>query len=305
MARYFTIREPQPGDTFFQDVSELRPATCMRVTRESVATWHYWEPASTRIRYRTDGEYAEHFRELLAESVRCRMRAAGPPAVQMSGGLDSTSLAALAAQMLDILTTSATPEHHLVRVQGAVQRRRERRINAMAAGLPINSLRFNGDACWPRNGLEEWPQNPNRPDINMYRLLAQTCYRIAHLTGARVIFTGAESDNLYTGSTEWLYDLLRDGKLPTALVELPRFASPAHRRQAEPLFLYLSLRRLAGQMLRFARRAPAPTTYTRDEYPWLKSATLDLLNDAAGNSRSSLRRNRFAIRASSPAASNG
>ncbi len=258
MARYFTIREPQPGDTFFQDVSELRPATCMRITRESVATWPYREPASTRIRYRTDGEYAEHFRELLAESVRCRMRAAGPPAVQMSGGLDSTSLAALAAQML---TSSPHPQRlntvsYVFKELSSVDE--SRRINAMAAGLPLNSLRFNGDTCWPRNRLEEWPQNPNRPDINMYRLLAQRCYRIAHLTGSRVIFTGAESDNLYTGNTEWLYDLLRDGKLPAALVELARFASPAHRRQAEPLFLYLSLRRLAGQMLRFARRAPAP-----------------------------------------------
>ena len=46
---------------------------------------------------RACGLSAEHLRELMTESVRARLRSAGPVGVLMSGGLDSTSVAAIAA----------------------------------------------------------------------------------------------------------------------------------------------------------------------------------------------------------------
>ena len=57
----------------------------------------YWEfdPAK-RIRYRTDGEYEEHFRTVFAESIRRRLRSDRPILAELSGGMDSSSIVCMA-----------------------------------------------------------------------------------------------------------------------------------------------------------------------------------------------------------------
>jgi len=57
----------------------------------------YWDfDPSRRIRYRTDGEYEEHFRSVFAESVRRRLRSDSPILAELSGGMDSSSIVCMA-----------------------------------------------------------------------------------------------------------------------------------------------------------------------------------------------------------------
>ncbi len=101
LARFFAVEPPLPGDTFYAAVRELPPAHGLAVEPERVRTWRHWQPpAEPRLRLRRDEEYAERFRELLAVSVRSRLRTASPVAVLMSGGLDSTAVGAVAAREL-------------------------------------------------------------------------------------------------------------------------------------------------------------------------------------------------------------
>jgi asparagine synthase (glutamine-hydrolysing) len=81
-------------DTLYKGVSRLPMAHCLTVTRDSVHTRRYWDiDPSQQTRYRSDDEYAEHFRELFFEALRCRMRSNGPIAGLLSGGLDSSGIA--------------------------------------------------------------------------------------------------------------------------------------------------------------------------------------------------------------------
>ena len=101
VAHYFALRATPDGQTLFKDVIELLPANVILINEHGLRLQRYWQPDFDRkIRYKTDEEYADHFRDLLEESVRCRMRSTTPVAVLMSGGLDSTSVASLAARML-------------------------------------------------------------------------------------------------------------------------------------------------------------------------------------------------------------
>src|SRR5581483_12142903 len=60
-----------------------------------------WQPDLSReTRLRTDREYAETFRELFTEAVRCRMRSAFPIGSHLSGGLDSSSISCTARNLL-------------------------------------------------------------------------------------------------------------------------------------------------------------------------------------------------------------
>ncbi len=57
----------------------------------------YWDfDPETRIRYRTDGEYEEHFRAVFAEAVRRRLRSDRPILAELSGGMDSSSIVCMA-----------------------------------------------------------------------------------------------------------------------------------------------------------------------------------------------------------------
>lgn len=85
--------------TTFRDVRRLEPGHCMTVSAEDVGIRRYWAPPKDgRIRYKHADEYVEHFRSLLAEAVDDRLRT-DRVGILMSGGLDSTAVAATAKEI--------------------------------------------------------------------------------------------------------------------------------------------------------------------------------------------------------------
>ena len=87
--------------TFYEEIVRLPPAHRMAVTREGVRMEQYWAPDPEReIRMKSDGEYAEAFREIFTEAVRCRLRSAFRVGSMLSGGLDSSSIVCVARELL-------------------------------------------------------------------------------------------------------------------------------------------------------------------------------------------------------------
>jgi len=83
--------------TTFKDIQRLPPGHSLTVTNGSIKTRRYWTPEiSTEIRLQDRESYVERFYELLARAVEDRLRT-DRVSVSMSGGLDSTSVAAIAA----------------------------------------------------------------------------------------------------------------------------------------------------------------------------------------------------------------
>jgi asparagine synthase (glutamine-hydrolysing) len=86
--------------TFFADICRLPPAHCLTLSDESHRLTRYWNlPIDGRVRYRRASDYVDHFKELLRESVSDRLRCENV-SVFMSGGLDSTAVAATAVDEL-------------------------------------------------------------------------------------------------------------------------------------------------------------------------------------------------------------
>jgi asparagine synthase (glutamine-hydrolysing) len=57
----------------------------------------YWDfDPARRIRYRTDAEYEEHFRNVLGTAVQRRLRSDRPVLAELSGGMDSSSIVCMA-----------------------------------------------------------------------------------------------------------------------------------------------------------------------------------------------------------------
>ena len=82
--------------TIFKDIQRLPPGHTLIVANGAIKIRPYWTmPVSTEVRFRNSESYVERFLELLSAAIEDRLRSERV-AVSMSGGLDSTSLAAIA-----------------------------------------------------------------------------------------------------------------------------------------------------------------------------------------------------------------
>ena len=85
------------GETVWEGIMRLLPATWMRFGRNGLRTGTYWAPPQeVTIRYKRDEDYQAHYREVFAESVRRASRSHLPIACDVSGGLDSSAVFAMA-----------------------------------------------------------------------------------------------------------------------------------------------------------------------------------------------------------------
>lgn len=90
----------RPETTFFAEIQRLPPACSLSWSPENLRLRRYWElPRDGQIRYRRATDYVDHFRELFGAAVEDRLRSNRVWA-WMSGGLDSTSIVALAHERL-------------------------------------------------------------------------------------------------------------------------------------------------------------------------------------------------------------
>ena len=91
--------------TFFKAVGKLPPAhtlavDCAKDARAAAPVRHWHPEHAPRLPRATDEQYAEEFLALYSQAVADRLRGPDPIGVHVSGGLDSSSVAALAARQL-------------------------------------------------------------------------------------------------------------------------------------------------------------------------------------------------------------
>lgn len=97
------LRQWSPrGQSHFRDIRKVTPGTTLTVTPDRIDQKVDWQPSPALINTGpTDPmEAAEELRRLLTQAVRCRVPASGPVASDLSGGLDSSAIALLAADAL-------------------------------------------------------------------------------------------------------------------------------------------------------------------------------------------------------------
>jgi asparagine synthase (glutamine-hydrolysing) len=98
------LRERQfihPTQTYLSGVAALLPAHTLTVTADQAMLRRYWFPDQLdEIRVKSLDIAAEELRSLLADAVRVRLRRVQGVGAHMSGGLDSTAVAYLAARQL-------------------------------------------------------------------------------------------------------------------------------------------------------------------------------------------------------------
>jgi asparagine synthase (glutamine-hydrolysing) len=89
---------PDDGRTFFRGITRLRGAHILRWRAGEIQTERYWRPEQVDV----PDDYSTavvRLRELLLDSIRLRLRSDVPVGTSLSGGVDSSAIVALSAEL--------------------------------------------------------------------------------------------------------------------------------------------------------------------------------------------------------------
>ena len=102
VADFLVLNHREYATTFYRDVYRLPPAHFATIDRTGAfVAKQYWSAADCKpVHLPSDEAYAENLRACLDRAVRRQLRSATPIGCSLSGGLDSSAVAALAARAL-------------------------------------------------------------------------------------------------------------------------------------------------------------------------------------------------------------
>lgn len=101
-ADFLVLNHAEHATTIYKGIFRVPPAHVMRIEAGGMISRHrYWSPQDIKpVRFRSDQDYADGLRECMDVAVRRQMRSAHPIGCLLSGGLDSSSVAVIAARAL-------------------------------------------------------------------------------------------------------------------------------------------------------------------------------------------------------------
>ncbi|HXW05836.1 MAG TPA: asparagine synthase (glutamine-hydrolyzing) [Vicinamibacterales bacterium] len=231
------------SDTLFRGISRLLPGHTLVFERGTVTVRRYWDvpvgAAEGRSAVRSDAEAVAAFRRLLEESVRIRLMSDVPLGMFLSGGLDSSAIAAIMARQIDrpLQTFSVAFEER------AFSELEYARDVARAIGAESHEVVLGREAffdAWPRLVWHEDEPIAHPSSVPLY-FVSELARR--HVT---VVLTGEGSDELLAGY----------GKYPRALINWR--AASAYGVLPGPLRRWIDRRvvpHVPGQPGRYARRS--------------------------------------------------
>ncbi len=238
--------------TSFVDIRRLPPAHQLAVParRDALAPRRHWTfPVPAPLVYRREEEYVDQYRELLGSSVRDRLRVPCA-AIMLSGGLDSTSLAATVRRVspdtrLTAFTSdvSAMTPNDDARLAADVARRLGLQLE-ITAEQPIQLEHLADSSAGS-------PEPVDEPELQEWRRSARRMSQ-----DARVVFVGEDGDALF--KPPGLLTMLRTWPAADVLARVARYTISHGRHPHTGLWLRRRLRELG--------RARSPTVP-----PWVRT----------------------------------
>jgi asparagine synthase (glutamine-hydrolysing) len=211
-----------PDQTLFRDVRQVPPGHYMIVSAGESKLFRYWDfdfPAEggDLVAGGNEEERIEHFRSVLDEAVRLRLRADVPVGCYLSGGLDSSAVIGLAARHLEqpirAFSLSFSDAGY---DEQAIARETAAHVNADFTMIPVTPEALADD-------FTEAVRYAEQPFVNSHCMAKFRLSRAVRDAGYRVVLTGEGADEILGGYPHFRRDMLlynRQGQDPGAIANL-------------------------------------------------------------------------------------
>ena len=252
LAETFTFWSAVAPQSVFEGITELEPGHVRTVSEKGSTDRAFWAPRYARDDRLLAGsldEAAERVRAALEEAVRLRMlRADVPVGSYLSGGLDSSLVAALGRRVKgDKFRTYSIRFQDAEYDETAYQREVARLIESEHCEIVVGR----------EDIAEAFPRVVRHAERPLLRTAPSPLFllsRLVHQSGIKVVLTGEGADEMFAG-----YDLFREGKVRRFWGRMPQ--SRQRPRLLERLYPYLARSPMAQQ-------AMAREFFGRDREQW-------------------------------------
>lgn len=196
--------------TLFRNIYSLPSGHYLHVRNGDVAVREYWDLDYPQVSETSDGRpesyYAETLRERLEQSVRYRLQADVPVGFFLSGGLDSSLIAAM------IRRVSPDVQRHSFSISFNDERlceARYQRLVSESVGSIHHEIPFNDADIALR--LREAVYHSECPLKETYNTASLALSSETRQTGVTVVLNGEGSDELFAGYVGYRFDKGRAG----------------------------------------------------------------------------------------------
>lgn len=238
--------------TIFKDIRRLPKAHSLTLAPEHLKTTEYWTPRAGAVQFKSDNEYLEAFQDLLQSAVNDRLRASRV-SVSMSGGMDSSAVAATALKSLKASSAPFDLRAFCVAYSGFPDREREYAgLVAQTLGIPLEYLEGDVTNANDSRGSGAYVRPEPFQIEPFYAVSDELLVRMsAH---GRVALTGWDGDTIMSESPKYRYVvLLKKFRVVRLVIEMVRYMTWRHR--PPPIGIRTTLKRLTG---RYPPKPPFP-----------------------------------------------
>lgn len=225
LACYLLQLVPEDTSTIYEAIQRLPPGHSLVATHDKVRLHEYWSPLHSRsISPRTFKEHAELFREIFIEAVRCRAVGPLPIGSTLSGGLDSSSIACVAARILQ--EEQRGPLHSFSAIfpslppatLARIDERHYMDVVQRQCGSIAHPVR--ADLIHPFASLQEDVFHVGQPFFGPNMYIHNALFAEAAQHGVTVFFDGTDGDSVLSYGFELFPYLLATGRWAALFSEL-------------------------------------------------------------------------------------
>jgi asparagine synthase (glutamine-hydrolysing) len=202
-------------ETFFSGIKKLPAGSFAEVSLQEplkLNIKYYYRPALNAVPITSIEEASERIRQVMTSSVNLRLRSDVPLGLFLSGGIDSSVLAAISSKM----TTDIT---FLSVVSGDRRYDESHFVDLVAKHLKKESIKINIEnnaaECWELLPKMIW--HNDEPVISFTSVAYYKMVEAARERGLKVLLTGQGADEVFLGYRKfkfWYYkNLLKKGRL--------------------------------------------------------------------------------------------
>ena len=222
LADWLGCVSPDRTKSNFAGIDRVPPGHMLRVTPDSFECKQYWHPSNApATRYKRDADYADALLEIFDRATEARLRSTKAIGVQLSAGLDSSSVTASAARLLGargkhLTAFTAVPRPDFNNIAEPWQLASEGTAASEVARLypNIEHVLVDSRGYDLLNTMKAWTEAMDEPVLNVVNLLwISAILDQARQRGIGVVLEGASGNGTISWET-WaiLGHLFRQGR---------------------------------------------------------------------------------------------